>query len=379
MMSDTPSAIRLKNFRINGVATSNVKKGERSRVLVRAEITSDQPEFHLFMQGITNLVVGKAKDAGVVVQMDRVSAMLVVTREGGIADLYLHDFPFEMEILAKRNMAKGEMVYQSDIADVRRLRLSWLALQPKDGVLCCFKVGWKFALFFDLHPERILNVDAMERTLGRLYRRLAFQALYDAFESETGLSKLVAAGWFPFIEIIGGEFEELLKAYGDDVNVEAETAKLLRRFDAPRIDGLAMRWWKGSLLSRRRDILEPALEAFTHRDPVSCLKIILTEIEGILQDLHIGEQGSGMSTKELLAFAANRGVQKASDPNSLLFPQQFLRYMRAYTYARFDPRKAEASVMSRHTVAHGRAMAKAYTMERALQSILTLDQINFYV
>src|SRR5262245_57823043 len=99
MMSDTPSAIRLKYFRINVVATSNVKQGDRSRVLVRAEITSDQPEFHLFMQGIANLVVGKAKDAGVVVQMDRVSAMLVVTREGGIADLYLHDFPFEMEIL----------------------------------------------------------------------------------------------------------------------------------------------------------------------------------------------------------------------------------------------------------------------------------------
>lgn len=69
---------------------------------------------------------------------------------------------------------------------------------------------WKFALFFDLHPERILDVDAMERSLGRLYRRLTFQALYDAFESEAGLSKLIAAGWFPFIETIGGEFEELL-------------------------------------------------------------------------------------------------------------------------------------------------------------------------
>jgi hypothetical protein len=37
--------------------------------------------------------------------------------------------------------------------------------------------------------------------------------------------------------------------------------------------------------------------------------------------------------------------------------------MRGYTYASVDPMKA----------------AKAYTMERALQSILTLDQINFYV
>ena len=150
-------------------------------MLVRAEITSDQPEFPLFMQGITNLVVGKARDTGVLVQMDRVSALLVVTHEGGNADLYLQDFPFEIEILAKRNLAKGEMIYHSDIADVRRLRMSWLALQPKDGVLCCFKVGWKFALFFDLHPERTLDVDAMERSARPPLPAAQVPLLYDAF------------------------------------------------------------------------------------------------------------------------------------------------------------------------------------------------------
>ena len=102
------------------------------------------------MQGITNLVVGKAQDAGILVLMDRISALLLVTHEGGTADLYLQNVPFEMEIMAKRDFAKGEAVYQSGIADVRRLRMSWLKLQPKDGMLCCFKVGWKFALFFDL-------------------------------------------------------------------------------------------------------------------------------------------------------------------------------------------------------------------------------------
>ena len=378
-MNENPRPIQLHDFRIHGVAVSNVKKGERVPVMVRAEITSDQPEFHLFMQGITNLVVAKARDAGVFVLMDRVSALLIVTHEGGTADLYLQDFPLKMEILAKRDVARGEAIGQSSIADVRRLRMSWLELHPKDGVLCCFKVGWTFALFFDLDSsDRDLNVDAMERSLGRLYRRLAFQAVYEALESETLLSKLIAAGWFPFVETIGGDFEVLLRAYMDDFNIEEETAKLVRHFDSKRIDAIAQRWWKGKLLSGRKDILDPALEAFKRGDAVSCLKIILTEIEGVLQDAHIGEQGEGASARELLSYAASKGVQKASDPNSLLFPMHFLRYMRDHTYASFDPRKPEPNVVPRHSVGHGAAAAANYTLERALQSILTLDQINFY-
>ena len=103
--------------------------------------------------------------------MDRVSAMLLVTHEDGTADLYLQDFPIEIEIMAKHDIAKGDAIFQSSIADVRRSRMSWLQLKSTDGVLCCFKVGWKFGLFFDLAPDRQLDVDAMERSLGRLYRR----------------------------------------------------------------------------------------------------------------------------------------------------------------------------------------------------------------
>lgn len=35
--------------------------------------------------------------------------------------------------------------------------------------------------------------------------------------------------------------------------------------------------------------------------------------------------------------------------------------------------------MSRHSVGHGAAAATAYTMERALQALLTLDQVSFYL
>jgi hypothetical protein len=136
------------------------------------------------------------------------------------------------------------------------------------------------------------------------------------------------------------------------------------------------------MVVRRDHRVDPLLLLFQQPvkrgDAVSCLKIILTEIEGVLQDAHIGEQGHGASAKELLTYAVDKGIEKAGDPHSLLFPVQFLRYMRDYTYAQFDPKKPEADVMSRHSVGHGGAAPAAYTMERALQAILTLDQLNFY-
>jgi hypothetical protein len=376
-MNITPT-IQLKGFRINGVAASNVKAGGTVPVLVRAELTSDQPEFYLYMRGITGLIVGKAKESGVLIQIDRVCAFLVVTHPDGTADLYLQDFPVQADMMAKHAVAKGEAVFQTGVGDIRRLRLPWLSLRPQDGVIYCWKVGWKFALFFDLDPGRDLDVDAMERSLGRLYRRLLFEDLYEAIESETVFSTLTASGWFPFIEIIGGEFEPLLKAYKNEFNIDEEVRKLVARFDAARIDAIGDRWWNGSLLANRKDILHPALEAFKRPDPVSCLKIVLTEIEGILQEAYIVEHGKGASARELLEYATDKAVQKAGDPDSLLFPYQFLRYMRDYTYAHFDPKNPEAEVMSRHSVGHGGAAASAYTIERALQALLTLDQLNFY-
>jgi hypothetical protein len=99
-----------------------------------------------------------------------VSSLLLVTHKDGSADLYLQDVPMLVEVLAKRDVSAGEAVYQSGIADVRRVKFPNIQLNPDDGVFVCFKVGWKFALFFDLAYDRTLDIDRMKRDLGRLYR-----------------------------------------------------------------------------------------------------------------------------------------------------------------------------------------------------------------
>jgi len=45
----------------------------------------------------------------------------------------------------------------------------------------------------------------------------------------------------------------------------------------------------------------------------------------------------------------------------------------------FDPTAGPGATVSRHAVGHGAAEAAAYTQTRALQALLTLDQIAFGV
>lgn len=371
--------ILLKDIRINGIAMKNTLAGEELQVLVRTSITSDQPEFYSYMKGINNLLTDRARKAGVELMLNQVSNFLLVTHIDETADLYVQNVPIALEILAKHDLAGGEIVYQSSIADIRRVRFPGVELKSTDGAIFCFKVGWKFGFFFDLAPDRELDLDAMERSIGNLYRLLSYEEAYAALGDQKVFLQIVKSGWFPFIEIIGGEFEKLLAAYKANFNIDEEEQILLQKFDDTRIDEIRQRWSKRACLSNKLGILNPALEAFKRSDPVSCLKIILTEIEGIIQDIHIADLGAGAKIENLLKYATEQGVKKTEDEASLLFPKQFLEYLSDYTFKHFDPKKPQVGIMSRHSVGHGGATADAYTQVRALQAILTLDQLSFYL
>jgi hypothetical protein len=229
MRAPGPTHIRLTDCRPNGIAASNALPDEEVKVLVSALLTSDQPEFYTYMKGVGDLLAARVQAAGAIFAPNRVSTLVLVTHKDGSADLYLQDVTMVMEVLAKSDVAAGQAVYQSGIADVRRIKFPDLKLKPDDGVFTCFKIGWKFALFFDLADGRAFDVDRTERDLGHLYRLLTFQDLYEALGDDALFANLVQAGWFPFVEIIGGEFERLLSAHKANFNVGGEETALLQK------------------------------------------------------------------------------------------------------------------------------------------------------
>lgn len=371
--------VKLSDLQIGGFATGNVYEGDVVSVLRRATLTSDHPEFYLYMKSITGVLTSFARKAGTAIFWDSVCSLLLVVHSDHSADLYVEHPPLKVEMLAKRSVAAGQVIGSRHIADIQRMQFDGISLREDDKVLVCFKVGWKFGLFFDLADNRVLPIDDMERELGTLYRMLLYGDVYETLRNEALFETLVDAGRFPFVEIIGDGFDALLHAYKTNFNIEGIEGKQVAQFDAKRIGELADRWWSHPLYAKRQTILGSGLEAFKRNDSVASLKTLLSEIEGIIREARIAETGqSTRSFKDLLKYAADAGVKKTGSEMSLLLPTYFLQYLQRYTFADFDPMVA-ASAPSRHSVTHGAAAETAYTQVRALQAILTLDQLRFYL
>ncbi|MFA6535802.1 MAG: hypothetical protein WCT25_00030 [Candidatus Paceibacterota bacterium] len=362
-----------------GFATTNTPAGKEELVpiLVRAYLTSDEREFHLYMEQVSNIIIERAKKAGIILSIDSFVEFVLVIHKDGTGELHLDGAGRAIEILTKRTVQAGEAVYGGDIGDIRRMKYHALTPDPSDKIVACFKIGWKFGMFFDLSGE--LDTDRMERDLATLYKRLRYQAMYEALADEATVERMTKAGWFPFIEVIGGDFDPLIKAYKAEFDIEAKEKQLVAKFTSERIDKIAERWWRNPALAKHKTVLQAGLDAFKGNDPVSSIKNIMTEIEGVLADVHLAEKGSTAKTKALLKHAVEKGVKKVDGEASLFFPSNFLEYLLKVAYPDFDPNAPEVAGASRHTVGHGYAAGETYTQARALQVILTLDQIVFYL
>ena len=101
-----------------------------------------------------------------------------------------------------------------------------------------------------------------------------------------------------------------------------------------------------------------------------------------MQVLYFEDNEEGTrSTQKLLDHlkAVAKGAVDAE--NSLLFPQYFLEYLTGSIFKEFDLANSAGSTteLLRHSASHGVADEDAYTPDRALQVLLTLDQIYFYL
>ena len=64
--------------------------------------------------------------------------------------------------------------------------------------------------------------------------------------------------------------------------------------------------------------------------------------------------------------------------NSLIMAKPFTNYLKNFLFKNFDLESGKID-LSRHSLAHGVAKEEDYTRVRALQMILILDQIYFYL
>jgi hypothetical protein len=371
--------IRLNDVTLCGVSAEPTQGGGTVKVWTRLALTSDDPLFHRIVENMAGAVGHLIRQAGANVNFGRTDSVLMVIRPDQTAELWADGVAVSLNILAKRNIQAGTAVFQSDIADVVGLDFPCVDIGPNDKVFYLFREDWRFALFFDFNPNNDLSRDQTARTLGTLYRRLKYRHLYDMLANEAIFGRLADAGWFPFVEIIGSEFKALALACEAGFPLDEAEAQLMQNFDDARLNRIFERWIGKPSFKSKEPLLKSAINAYKANDPVAVLKIILTEIEGILANAHMAQVGTRAKLKQLLEFARAAAERKSGAPDTLLFPAAFAKYHERYTYANFDPSAGTGDAGSRHAVGHGAAVAESYTKARALQALLTLDQFAFYV
>lgn len=362
-----------------GFSAEAAKEGQAVEVWERLSLTSDEPLFHRLVDSLDGVIRHMAEKAGTHVNLRRACTVLLVFKPDNRAELWVDTAAIVIRCTVKRTIATSSVIFENDIADVTGMNFPCVEIGAQDKVLCLFREGWSFGLAFDFNAKGQLDLECFQTMLGTLYRKLHYRHLYQAVSDPDVFGTLVKAGWFPFAEIITAEFRELAQYTKAGFDITEIESKIIAAFDAARLGRILERWAEKPHFVARAVLLKEAVEAFAAQKPASAIKIILTEIEGILNDAHkTVHGGKGARIKDLLAFAQTSAEQRAGGPDTLLFPLAFGRYLASHTFANFDPVADTGTAGSRHAVGHGAAVQDSYTMTRALQAILTLDQLAFY-
>ncbi len=383
---------------ITGFTVCNVPKDHYFWALSVSRLTSDQPMFYKYIEEISKLFFYPTDYK---IGVNSIYNFLILIHRDLSADIYLNDFPMEIKCRSKRTLKENELISDNDIADIIELRFPGIDIQESDKVICCLKVGWKFGLYFNFvrNPNlvqkeigssefeevelEVSNIVQMQTQLGQLYRYLAFQYVYQSLESEPIFKKMVADGWFPFVEILGNEYKTLFETYKNDkFAYDDEVKTLLDSFNEQRVKTITDKWWENPFFQDKRELLKPGLDAFlggTKSDYISCVKNLYPEIEGIMRSLYRADHKEGAyKIKKPLEHLLEVAKCNVDDEHSLLLPNEFLMYLENSFFKNFDLANVTDD-LSRHSVGHGEALEKGYSAEKALQALLILDQIYFYL
>jgi hypothetical protein len=360
-----------------GFCAESARGGQQVKIFTKLSLTSDSPLFHRLIQNLTGVINHMAGSTPV--SLGKANTILLVLKPDSTAELWVDTAAVMIRCAVKRAIAVGTVVFETDIADITGMSFPAVELTDGDKVVCIFRVDWRFGMFFDFNPDSNLDREGFVSALGRLYREMRYWHLYSAITTPQTFENLLKSGWFPFAEIITEEFKEILQHCEAGFDVEEIEPKVVDAFDGPRLQHLLDRWLVKPHFANKKDLLTTAITAFRNKEPISVIKILLTEIEGVLNDAFFASTGTRTSKLErLLRFAEENAERKAGGPDTLLFPKAFGQYLRQHTFANYNPAIQTGTAGSRHAVGHGGADSKTYTMARALQAILTLDQLAFY-
>ena len=183
-------------------------------------------------------------------------------------------------------------------------------------------------------------------------------------------------GWFPFQRILGEEFENLYNDINKSLyeNLNLPHLQIIKSFDNHRLNEMLADWNEVEVLPHKQ--LEIGLEHYQNQDPFSSIHVLIPYIEGIVRNTLDNR------LKSMDSFAIRdkiredlKGILHTTEDNTL-YINAFKSYLEYTWHPSFSNNKLFDRI-TRNTVSHGINRYEEFTMEKALQLILTIDQLGY--
>jgi len=353
-----------------GFVEKAARTGDSVSVINRAFLTSFDQLHSKIMREATKLFVGQDRE---------INNLLVVIRNEQ-AHIY-KKFPLILLIKAKTDLKQYHAVFKHQILDIEGVQFKDiyfdLDVQDGDKFLWLFRNDFSFGLYFDFSGK--LKVSELSPILGKCYRSLEYYAICKYYQDSNNSKALFTKGWFPFVQLIGDELERLISTELEDVEVVADA--IINSFTKEKIEAMTNYWWTNNIFSEKKRIIRAGISAFlsnTEDGNINCIKNLIPEIEGVIRLSYHKDNNKKPTTEELKKYLVDKAKDKFPSDESFGFTGLFADYLNDVIFKGFDVEKGSVD-FSRHSVGHGVAQDDHFTRSRALQCLLTLDQIYFYL
>lgn len=360
-----------------GYALDSARGGGSVRVAI-IEFTSSE-DGDLFISrlegGPADIISKLPKEARVIPSM--IDHLLAIIRRDRTATIYVNELPFIAEIRTKRvSIEKGQIITEDDVADIQALRPQNVEIPADAGIIFAFSYGWRKGLFFDLQP--LVDLDSsrkydISRVWASFYSYLFQQNLFKIKQLEW--ESLFKQQWFPFISLRRNTVRRMINHVRNGWEID-ELLPDIHNEILDNVDERICRWKHSSMFAPHIELLKHAIDRFKDGDYVSAAAIIYPRIEGIMRTLHAAVSTEPASQRKLVNSVVNARRDTIHE-RSLILPNMFSRFLTEVYFAGFDSNNP--TVMSRHSVAHGVAPAKDFSLKSTMLGILITDQISFFL
>lgn len=358
---------------IAGFSAQAAAEGQTVMLLVKGFFTpEDGHTFYRILEGLDRQFLEPYRRSGGVVST--IDHCLVLLSTGGKAVVYVNELPIMVKMVARRAVQAGEEITRKDIGAIAEMGFGDIDVPPETAVLFYFSVNWRRGVYVDFMPLQGEPLGNLNRVLGQAFERLWFAELFSV--PANLWPRIFNLGWFPFISLIGGPFEELIGFLERDI-VSAWEEKILARYDETTLNAMLEDWKKIDVFREHAPFFERGVERYLVGDYLSSVSNTWPRIEGVLRFTYSGT-AARPGQKTLLEDMRKVLEEKTVVPETYM-PSLFGQYLLDFYYKDFALKSGEAVELSRHSHAHGVATAETYDRKKALIALLIVHQLYYYI